>query len=431
MSSWKTSQSCQPQIYHTSFNGATTMSSWKTLTKAEYRATHGSLQWSHDDVVVEDVGARRKGWFRRREPASMEPRRCRRGKRLIARPRSSRPVVLQWSHDDVVVENFQVPDFFVAVMMASMEPRRCRRGKQPLKRWSRQSSSASMEPRRCRRGKHFDPGFDLAGIGDASMEPRRCRRGKRRLARCLQACRTRLQWSHDDVVVENSENLDAITTTGSLQWSHDDVVVENNDHDAFPARAVVASMEPRRCRRGKRRRLWKRLHGRPGFNGATTMSSWKTLNPMPFPPVGFTLQWSHDDVVVENFGDAAPQCSGDGASMEPRRCRRGKRSPASAGVSSRLASMEPRRCRRGKRPVDRRLHHLGQASMEPRRCRRGKPRDGYVGLELLCLLQWSHDDVVVENNAQHGQYLRLLDASMEPRRCRRGKPTATTRRRSR
>ena len=36
----------------------------------------------------------------------------------------------------------------------------------------------------------------------------------------------RLQWSHDDVVVENVASP-AFCSPSTLQWSHDDVVVEN------------------------------------------------------------------------------------------------------------------------------------------------------------------------------------------------------------
>ena len=63
---------------YTRFNGATTMSSWKGKTEEEIKRLKELLQWGHDDVVVE--------------------RQIERG------PASGLTGRLQWGHDDGVVE---------------------------------------------------------------------------------------------------------------------------------------------------------------------------------------------------------------------------------------------------------------------------------------------------------------------------------------
>ena len=328
MSSWKTCWPATGWIRVSSFNGATTMSSWKTLDEASQQDPRRTLQWSHDDVVVENRAASTRA---ARAPfASMEPRRCRRGKLGPLLGLLSDALLLQWSHDDVVVENLFSRCGGMIDSEASMEPRRCRRGKQcptnprspsacslqwshddvvvenlPHRRaglreqhelqWSHDDVvvenikmawkhekwlEASMEPRRCRRGKqHLRP--QSRTEFRASMEPRRCRRGKPAL---------------------RSPYCTESSSSSALQWSHDDVVVEN-----FP---FVNWIVQQPC----------------SFNGATTMSSWKTSSSALPALASQSLQWSHDDVVVENCSHTTIQNRFLQASMEPRRCRRGKRS---------------------------------------------------------------------------------------------------------
>src|SRR5262249_18957693 len=129
--------------------------------------------------------------------------------------------------------------------------------------------------------------------------------------------------------------------------SHDVAVVENLGQDRRPAADLVASMQPRRCRRGERvgqgqpgqagsasmqprrcRRGEPPISGSIGppatsFNGATTLPSWRTQVPRPLLPGVVLLQCSHDVAVVENKARAlilahyGPlQCSHDVAVVE-------------------------------------------------------------------------------------------------------------------
>src|SRR5262245_8305711 len=108
------------------------------------------------------------------------------------------------------------------------------------------------------------------------MQPRRCRRGE---PSCCQVCRVRraLQCSHDVAVVENTALSVVLTREEALQCSHDVAVVEN-----FSWKSVT----------------WTR---------------------------STTLQCSHDVAVVENDVGQRNRMETTGASMQPRRCRRGER----------------------------------------------------------------------------------------------------------
>ena len=111
----------------------------------------------------------------------------------------------------------------------------------PSRPGARSSAGTSMEPRRCRRGKQSGPGDNHvvhANFNGATTMSS----WKTASALAEEHWHLVLQWSHDDVVVENIPRRDL-----ALQWSHDDVVVENRDPPRLPE-----------------------------------------------------LQWSHDDVVVEN-----------------------------------------------------------------------------------------------------------------------------------
>ena len=65
------------------FNGATTMRSWKSVRYVQLHAPHNMLQWGHDDEVVEEY-----------EDAAMMPSEA----------------DLQWGHDDEVVEEIARDD---------------------------------------------------------------------------------------------------------------------------------------------------------------------------------------------------------------------------------------------------------------------------------------------------------------------------------
>ncbi len=115
-------------------------------------APRPSLQWGHADVGVEDPLRRtRQG---RLGPASMGPRRCRRGRPVAGGSSPATGGSLQWGHADVGVEDDKPP--------SSHEASRYRfNGATPMSAWKthpclapyRGHLHASMGPRRCRRGR--------------------------------------------------------------------------------------------------------------------------------------------------------------------------------------------------------------------------------------------------------------------------------------
>ena len=111
------------------FNGATPMSAWKTQRHGPCSAARSGLQWGHADVGVEDERDR-DDRSPLPEPASMGPRRCRRGR--LKTTEHAQPSWLQWGHADVGVEDV-AGSAYPCVPQASMGPRRCRRGR-PLAR---------------------------------------------------------------------------------------------------------------------------------------------------------------------------------------------------------------------------------------------------------------------------------------------------------
>ncbi len=94
---------------------------------------------------------------------------------------------------------------------------------------------------------------------------------------------------------------------------------------------------------------------------------------------------------------ARPGAAGrESASTEPRRCRRGNHEELAHRAAFRAASTEPRRCRRGNSTCFARCTPASsRASTEPRRCRRG-------------------------NTSPRSERRGSRRASTEPRRCRRG-----------
>ncbi len=136
-------------------------------------------------------------------PASMGPRRCRRG-RGLASCCSTRCATCFNGAASLPTRKAGGGRGPSGSTPASMGPRRCRRGrgrgwgvqvggeprgfngaaslptrKAELAETIREESAASMGPRRCRRGRRRPHVGDLVAL-DASMGPRRCRRGRTR-----------------------------------------------------------------------------------------------------------------------------------------------------------------------------------------------------------------------------------------------------------
>ncbi len=144
-----------------------------------------------------------------------------------------------------------------------------------------------------------------------------------------------------------------------------------------------ASMEPRRCRRGKPHAFITSVDPNMCFNGATTMSSWKTSAVSCVAPVQAWLQWSHDDVVVENsaaswFATFAVQCFNGATTMSSwKTCLSGAPwcSMQRFNGATTMSSWK--------------TWTISSSRIES---------DGLAGGPL----QWSHDDVVVENGPPRG-----------------------------
>ena len=150
---------------------------------------------------------------------------------------SARRRVLQWGHDDGVVEDD-----------AAAQARRPRssgfNGATTMESWKTLKAGPN----------------DLLPTTEASMGPRRRSRGRR---------------GEDELVQQRM----------TLQWGHDDGVVEN-------WRAEIAD------------------RGRSSFNGATTKESWKTGSADTSVSADRWLQWGHDEGVVENGRRTADSVSG-------------------------------------------------------------------------------------------------------------------------
>ena len=260
----------------------------------------------------------------------MGPRRWCRGRPRQLRSARSDVSELQWGHDEGVVEGAQ----------------RWRGDRHDLHGFNGATTKVSWKARsrrlRCDTGVH------------ASMGPRRWCRGRRwRMPSSIERPSRWLQWGHDEGVVEGG----VIRVEIDGRWRR-------------------ASMGPRRWCRG-RRDPW--VHRVPrdttGFNGATTMVSWKAPKSSRYAAVpAIALQWGHDDGVVEGYVnggyrseiiDALQWGHDDGvvegvpdacrlggkirASMGPRRRCRGRRSAGASRRAGRRASMGPRRRCRGRR----------------------------------------------------------------------------------
>ena len=230
------------------------------------------------------------------------------------------------------------------------------------------------------------------------MEPRRCRRGKPPVIISREWTNERLQWSHDDVVVENEQGIRPTQEQARLQWSHDDVVVENfRGRLSNDSRSVLQWSHDDVVVENARLAVSGSV-GRYRFNGATTMSSWKTPEDEDNPYTILPLQWSHDDVVVENK-IAMPEQSGWDLlqwSHDDVVVENDIRGNVAHGTPPQLQwshddvvveNPPPK-----PEPIVAHPCFNGATTMSSWKTRKGRSRGGGMGG-----LQWSHDDVVVEN----------------------------------
>ena len=162
-----------------------------------------------------------------------------------------------------------------------------------------------------------------------------------------------------------------------LQWGHDDGVVEDArwSADVVPA-FVIASMGPRRgvVEDGIDRR---RLRARCAcFNGATTRSRGRRDQAGTIGGSQDTLQWGHDDGVVEERDRVAIYAVDgicfNGATTRSRGRRRGERL---SGDTSRCFNGATTRSRGRRHGVIDQPMAADIASMGPRRRSRGRASD--------------------------------------------------------
>src|SRR5579884_2497734 len=250
----------------------------------------------------------------------MEPRPCGRGNARLREPGrepgggfNGATTLRSWKHS--------ARDYRSGLGAASMEPRPCGRGNYraypaggvravrfngatTLRSWKLPAGPrAGRRPKgfngatTLRSWKHPRVHASLVGGAAASMEPRPCGRGNLKVMlrtaavhsfngattlrswkrwRARKSCWTqlRLQWSHDLAVVETARSSCPASRTCMLQWSHDLAVVETASSGSS------------------------RSDSPSGFNGATTLRSWKPR--------------------IQARGSALRK-----ASMEPRPCGRG------------------------------------------------------------------------------------------------------------
>ena len=250
------------------------MPAWKTTGSSATDNGLQELQCGHAVAGVEDQDG--PGPAHELSPASMRPRRCRRG-----RPEPASP---------------DPP----AARPASMRPRRCRRGRQEEQGGDGDAEPASMRPRRCRRGR---PGRHqrIAGRGRASMRPRRCRRGRRSCRRRQRAGRG----SFNAATPLPAWKTSSRPTTRKLPCSCFNAATPLPAWKTWPGPAGrgswgLASMRPRRCRRGRLRSTRRTWLPCSCFNAATPLPAWKTLNDLGVKDDWRELQCGHAVAGVED-----------------------------------------------------------------------------------------------------------------------------------
>ncbi len=248
---------------------------------------------------------------------------------------------------------------------------------------------ASMGPRRCRRGRLRPHGSDGAMTNAASMGPRRCRRGRLSPSPSANFSTSTLQWGR---VVADAE--------GRRSGPRREAATCFNGAASLPTRKGPrpdprrrrpdASMGPRRCRRGREVGHAGRLGQQDGFNGAASLPTRKVRRSGTKAMLKLSFNGAASLPTRKASAASLPTGAPFGASMGPRRCRRGR--CASAWTPHRArgpASMGPRRCRRG-RGARGRGPAIGvhDASMGPRRCRRGRALKPAQEPIVLARLQW-------------------------------------------
>ncbi len=203
-------------------------------------------------------------------------------------------------------------------------------------------------------------------------------------------------------------------TTGIrlLQWGHGEFAVENSPGPKpGMVRAGIASMGPRRIRRGEPTCPGPtRTTRRPGFNGATANSPWRTRNC----PGRARMGWR--------------------ASMGPRRIRRGEPHNSTLSASQRMgfngatANSPWRTDRSILLQRNRDLLQWGHGEFAVENGRRAAPSTGAIWL------QWGHGEFAVENGGAasvapttpeelqwgHGEF---AVENMAPWAGRKGRPT--------
>ncbi len=254
------------------------------------------------------------------------------------------------------------------------------------------------------------------------MGPRRHRRGDTPVPRASGSTRARFNGATASPPWRPREQRREWERTNRLQWGHGVTAVETRDRTIQRVAGPLASMGPRRHRRGDTMGL-----SRP----SDTVSA---------------LQWGHGVTAVEtwlfvpesadsnsdcfNGATASPPwrrdayrcvCHIERASMGPRRHRRGDKSMGFDPEKMKAASMGPRRHRRG----DKRIFQVEElvqsdASMGPRRHRRGDHPVRPCIVLPFSLLQWGHGVTAVETSPLQWNSCEPHRASMGPRRHRRG-----------
>jgi len=220
-----------------------------TMTADDGASLSQALQWSRGEFAAEThrvaAGAARSTplqWSRGEFAAETSIG--------ILRPRSSVP--LQWSRGEFAAETEKHMKFTLELTAASMEPRRIRRGNVHVSarngRGAGFNGAAANSPRK-RGGVPRPPGRQRA-----SMEPRRIRRGNPTTKPARSPKATGLQWSRGEFAAETSRRQCPPLWRARLQWSRGEFAAETPMRGSGMPAGYVASMEPRRIRRGNSER---------------------------------------------------------------------------------------------------------------------------------------------------------------------------------
>ena len=219
--------------------------------------------------------------------ASIRPRRCRRGERDSLHADGCGEISwLQFGLDAVVEENEAVPGLVGQQPPASIRPRRCRRGEPGPPELGDGAEGASIRPRRCRRGEPHHARGRRRARELASIRPRRCRRGERRRPgrgrpagrasirprRCRRGERTRRRGGSPSSPSFNSASTLSSRRTSASRRTTRRTTASFNSASTLSSRRTLRGRSA--VRRGGRR-----------FNSASTLSSRRTRpRGAPIPP---------------------------------------------------------------------------------------------------------------------------------------------------